>query len=67
MDITEALRRIRRIKSTSVDIQVAQIYAKTAMWQTGDELRAQILYILSNLRGWRGEEARATKKALKEY
>jgi hypothetical protein len=32
----------------------------------GEELRVQILYILSNLEYWRGQEAREVKKVLKE-
>jgi len=33
----------------------------------GKELKVQILYILSNVRIWRGEEARETKKILKAF
>ena len=32
-----------------------------------DELKTQLLYILSNLNGWRGEEARETKKTIKKF
>ncbi len=32
-----------------------------------DGLRMQIPYVLANLQNWRGEEARFTKSALKEY
>jgi len=31
-----------------------------------EELRVQILYILNNLSGWRGDEARTVKAALKK-
>ncbi len=32
-----------------------------------DGFKTQILYVLSNLGGWRGEEARQSKKILKDY
>ena len=32
----------------------------------GEELRVQILYVLSNLAGWRGPRAREVKAVLKE-
>ena len=33
----------------------------------GKELRVQLLYVLSNLGGWRGEIAREVKKVLKAF
>ena len=32
----------------------------------GEELRVQLLYVLSNLSSWRGEKAREVKLILKE-
>jgi hypothetical protein len=33
----------------------------------GEELRVQLLYVLSNLASWRGEEARKVKEIIKKY
>ena len=37
----------------------------TGKMMVGNELKVQILYILSNLGGWKGEEDREVKKFLK--
>ena len=37
----------------------------TGEQMVGEELRVQILYVLSNLESWRGEQAREVKKFLK--
>jgi len=39
----------------------------TGKVMVGNELKVQILYILSNLGAWRGERAREIKKVLKNY
>lgn len=44
----------------------AQTYAKAGLGMQGTELKVQIAYVLCNLGGWRGEEAREVKKKLKE-
>ena len=44
----------------------AQEYAKAGIGMQGKMLKVQILYVLCNLNGWRGEEAREVKKALKK-
>lgn len=51
------------------DLCYAQSYAKAGlqMHMTGYALYVQILYVLSNLSGWRGEEARATKTVLRSF
>lgn len=33
----------------------------------GNEMKIQLLYVLSNLGSWRGEKAREIKKVLKDY
>jgi hypothetical protein len=38
---------------------------KTGKMMIGEEMRVQILYVMSNLAGWRGERARAVKAVLK--
>ena len=40
-------------------------HKKTGKIMIGKELRIQLLYILNNMRIWRGEEAREVKKFLK--
>ena len=47
----------------------AQTYALAAlqMHMVDEEMRVQLLYVLSNLEQWRGEEARQTKAILKAY
>jgi len=42
-------------------------HKKTGKIMIGEELRVQLLYVLSNVRIWRGEEAREIKKVLKSY
>ena len=37
------------------------------MCQTQHEFAVQVLYVLSNLQSWRGEEAREAKKVMKQY
>ena len=39
----------------------------TGKMMTGRELKAQLLYVLCNLDGWRGELAKETKKIIKKY
>ena len=43
----------------------ARSYANKGLYMEGEELDTQILYVLSNLGGWRGERAREVKKALR--
>ena len=63
-------------KPSTVNKEAAKVYVQ-AMPQAEEEgeyfygnpakgRSLQILYILNNLRGWRGEEAREAKKALNE-
>jgi len=51
--------------------EYAKTYAKATYEAfvifSDDGLRMQIPYVLANLQNWRGEEARFTKSALKEY
>ena len=51
----------------SSDAGVEIKHKATGKAMIGKELRVQILYVLSNVRIWRGEEARETKKVLKAY
>ena len=46
--------------------RVGLIHAKTGKMMIGEELKVQILYVLSNLAYWRGEKAREVKLALKQ-
>lgn len=49
------------------NLQFAAAYAYRGLDQTAEFRRVQSLYTLSNLAGWRGDEARAVKAALKEF
>ena len=40
-------------------------HEKTGKMMIGQELKVQILYVLSNLSGWRGERAKEVKEVLK--
>jgi hypothetical protein len=47
-------------------LQYAAAYARIGIGMTGERRRIQALYILSNLRTWRGEEAQTVKAVLRE-
>lgn len=52
---------------TTEDPASVSIYHKpTGRMMIGEEMRVQVLYVLSNLAGWRGERARQVKAFLKE-
>lgn len=42
----------------------AYTYAQAGLEMKGEKLRVQVLYVLNNLGGWRGEVARSTKVQL---
>jgi len=48
--------------------EYAKTYARAALLRdmSGEELRVQCLYVLTNLSHWRGKTARAVKAKLKE-
>ncbi len=47
--------------------EYAKGYAKAGYWmEREDEIRAQALYILSNMSHWRGLNAKVCRKVLKE-
>ena len=49
-------------------IQYAAAYADAGLGMTDRAaIRTQSMYILSNLSGWRGDEARATRETLKKF
>ena len=41
-------------------------HVPTGKMMVGEEMKVQILYVLSNLQYWRGERAKEVKKILKE-
>lgn len=41
-------------------------HEKTGKMMVGEEMRVQILYVLSNLQYWKGNRAKEVKKVLKE-
>ncbi|QIG68002.1 hypothetical protein EVB55_067 [Rhizobium phage RHph_Y68] len=46
-------------------IQYGAAYAQRGYMMYGEERRVQALYILNNLSGWRGEEAKKAKEVFK--
>ena len=42
------------------------VHQKTGKMMIGEELKVQILYVLSNLQGWRGDRAKEVKEVLKK-
>lgn len=60
-------------KPQAANIQFAASYAKAGLQmanatnhdEASHEVRVQCLYIVANLSGWRGDEARAVRQALK--
>ena len=42
-------------------------YAREGLLMTGEALRVQVLYILSNITGWRGVVAKEVRMTLKEF
>ena len=67
----EACQRIivaARQAKPGASIQYAATYAKAGLQMTDREtIRVQCLYILNNLSGWRGEEAKQVKATLIEF
>lgn len=67
--VREALRTVMEHASGRT-AEYAKVYANAGLelGMTGEELRVQVLYVLSNLVYWRGELAREVKSTLKgEY
>ena len=49
------------------DSVIAVVHKKMSKMMIGEEMKVQLLYVLSNLQGWKGERAREVKKVLKGY
>lgn len=67
---TECCMRVIRAASRSqgANLQFAASYAQAGKHTHSREfIRVQALYILNNLSGWRGDEARMVKAQLKEF
>lgn len=62
MNVRDALRMVV-IKCPD---QYAKAYALRGLPMVGEDLKTQILYVLSNTGGWRGPEAKEVKAVLKE-
>lgn len=67
--VQKALKEVMSLDvKRSYLIPYAQSYAQAALDynMSGNELQVQLLYVLSNLGGWRGEQARRVKQVLKQ-
>jgi len=64
--VKECLEKIMKQPSKGL-MAYAQSYADAALKSnmSGNTLRVQLLYVLNNLSGWRGTEAKATKCILR--
>ena len=54
-----------KVETDSQPGLIAVCEKKTGKVMVGEEMRVQILYVLCNLAGWRGERAREVKAVLK--
>jgi hypothetical protein len=63
--IDKIILAANKLRATGL-IHYAATYANAARHMTGEEWRVQCLYILNNLSGWRGDEAKAVKEFLKQ-
>jgi len=64
--VHEALRVIVKNKDAKA-LNYCVDYALAGLSMTGNELETQILYVLNNMIHWRGDDATAVRKILKEY
>jgi len=63
--VRERFRTILKVRSGSGLMDYAKTYAQAGLSLSGEALQLQIPYVLSNLGGWRGPEARVTKEFLR--
>jgi hypothetical protein len=66
VEVKEALQCIIANK-TAKALNYAVNYAKEGLRQTEESLRVQCLYILENMRAWRGEDAKRVRNTLKAF
>lgn len=65
-EVKESLRCIVDNR-TAKALNYAVNYAKEGLCQTGETLRVQCLYILENMKAWRGEDAKRVRNTLKAF
>lgn len=69
MDVYEALQKIvdnRRERALDYAVNYAK-YALSIPRSRDDELRTQVLYVVSNITHWRGEVATEVRASLKAF
>jgi len=66
-EFKQSCEKIMNIKSkTGAMVNYAKAYAQAGLYmESAKEIQVQILYILSNLSTWKGEEAKKVKTTLK--
>lgn len=52
-------------KSKALDYAVD--YARVGLRMTGEDLRVQCLYVVTNITGWRGDQAKRIRKNLHDF
>lgn len=65
-EVKEALRCIMDNRTVKA-LNYAVNYAKEGLLQTGETLRVQCLYVLENMKAWRGEDAKRVRETLKTF
>lgn len=61
------IKEICREKKFAGNFNYAYPYADAGLTMTGYELAVQVLYVLSNIQRWTGEEARRVKHQLNQF
>ena len=61
----EAIIRAARLAGPSALLHYAASYAKAGLGMTGEARKVQTLYILNNLGGWRGDEAKQVRMMMR--
>ena len=65
-EVKEALQVIIDNRQAKA-LNYAVSYAREGLLLKGEALRVQVLYILSNMTGWRGITAKEVRTVLKEF
>lgn len=67
MDVSNAVRLIQEAaeRGRGTHLQVAASYAKSMLDMSGNNLKTQSLYVLSNLQYWKGDTAKEVKTFLR--
>ena len=65
-EVKEGLQRIIDNREAKA-LNYAVNYAREGLLLTGEALHVQVLYVLGNMKGWRGTTAKEVRTTLKEF